>query len=87
MINWIHAAAARVTEGPVVDLKEAGGWKGRISAREPGKLIEIACVVVPAVRIVIITAYEVWEFTRAASRPAGSPDTGDDAPDEEDRRT
>jgi hypothetical protein len=78
IVNCINGNGAWVSEGPAIDLKEACGWKGRISRREPGTLTEVACVVVPRTRILIITAYEVHTFTRAPKRFPGSPDTGDE---------
>ena len=78
ILNCINAGGARVTEGPAPDLKEAGGWKGRISYAEPGTLSEISCVVVPATRLIIVTAYEVRVSRRAPKWPPGSPDTGDE---------
>jgi hypothetical protein len=78
ILNCINATGAWVSERPVTDLREAGGWKGRISYREPGTLTEISCVVVPRTRLLIITAYEVRQLSRAPRRPPGSPDTGEE---------
>jgi hypothetical protein len=84
MINCINAVNAKVSEGPSPDVKEAGGWKGKITSAEPGAVTEIACVVVPETKIVIVTAYEIRIFARASRPPPGSPDTGDDALEEDD---
>jgi hypothetical protein len=78
MINCINAASAMVTEGPAPDLKQAGGWKARITASEPGKITHIACVILPNTLAIVVTAYEIRQFTRAPRPPPGSPDTGDE---------
>lgn len=61
-VSQIHACLLKgtVTEPPAPDLKMSEGWKVRVTRNRAGELHEVAAVLVPETRILVITAY-AWD--------------------------
>lgn len=65
-------------EDPTPDLKLANGWKFTCHRRQEGATTTVAGVLVPGQRIVVITGYEEWHFSRRLRPDPNARDDDDD---------
>jgi hypothetical protein len=71
-----------LTEDPTPDISLTNGWKFTCQRTADETMTVVAGVVVPETKILVITAYENWLFTRR-SKPGPGDDWEDEWKDED----